>query len=73
MCLCPESVVLHCPRFNDFAANIFNKNLIKKLQIPFHPQNIVLEGVAVSRESDTVHNALSTARELAQTPVIYVV
>ena len=38
-----ESVVLHCPFCNDFAANIFNKNLIKNLKIPlFSPSNYLI-------------------------------
>ena len=34
-CVCARKVwFLHCPRCIDFAASIFNKNLLKKLQIP---------------------------------------
>ena len=45
---CRRVWFLHCLHCNDFAAIIFNKNLLKKLWIPlFSPLIIWLEGVAV--------------------------
>ena len=47
MCLCMESVVLLCPGSNDFAANMINKNLLKKLQVPLFSRSnylITVEG-----------------------------
>ena len=35
MCLLHKSVVLYCPHCNDFATNIFNKNLLKEAACSF--------------------------------------
>ena len=47
-CVYARKVRFHCPRCNDFAANIVNTNLLKKLQIHlFSPSSYFkLEGVA---------------------------
>ena len=51
----PERVVLHCPHCNDFPANIFNKNIIAKLQITlFSPsKGLIGKGIAVSYDYES--------------------
>ena len=63
--------VLPCPRFIDFAANIFNKTFMKKLQVPLFSPSSESDDFVVSRgtepDSRRSHRVKSTARKLDQT------
>ena len=59
-CVCARKVWFYCPHCNDFAANIFNKNL-PKLKIPFcSPSNYLIgRGELSAMNGTTLRSSLS--------------